>query len=327
MARFHPSTRLSRSGDRLSSGYDAAADAYRSTNPDPYGAAVERERQLGVRFSDPYDANAILARRYGEPLPPLQRVASRTSIFPSSVVGGQRIDDQGAVGRSAPGAMLDVTWEARLQAGAMSSGSRDAGLDPHWDLGRNQNRYSGRLTAAGQSMTQRVDRERPYFTVRASGSADVRVTAGMSGGFEQSRHFHVGGGFQGQFMLAEYDTVKLEFIATGAAATEVQFAWLRQGIEAGDVTLHLPDRIVAAQLNVLQFVPEGAYEVSVRAADLNWSWQSSAFGAFIINNTAGGYQGLVGQDGVGGIAATNPVLGAAFTPTVINDIVWHLRPV
>lgn len=320
----HQDAILSRHGLAPSSGnsgYDRVAEAYRNNQPDPYAGIVAREREMGVRFPTPYAAVAAAAvqagvewhgvRRAEPPVPP--NMAPAGYLYGPGSVAGQHGTLWGTEGRVAD-PYGERIWDARQQANYREGGGRDPAV-PSADLQQSNARMSGRLTV-GETMAQRVPTGRAWLSLRTPTSAKCKVTAQMSGGFEQSRTFWIGGGSVGAFMLADYESMKLEVLDGDTTAAQVQFAWVAQGLEAGNQQLYLPEVIVAG---AARDVPEGAFAVIVNTPDAGWTWTQPGIAAFSIAS------GVVAV--TSGVSATNPVSGAQYAPSVNNKVTWLLRPI
>jgi hypothetical protein len=311
-------------GNRSNSGYDAVAAQYRSNLRDPYADVAARAREMGARFPGAYEAVAADAIQAGvawsQPArpQPLARMPdlSGDNIFDAANLAGQRTSMFGSHGLDA-----DVyganTMDARQWANFEATGSRNPQVpnaDLQEDAGR---RVSGRL-ANLETMSQRVPKGRPWLTLRTTASAHCRVTAQMSGGFEQSREFWIGGGSTASFLLGDYESATVEVLGASPTTTQVQFAWIGEGMQAGNQELYLPQAITpSAPLFVA--VPEGAFAVSAGQPDAFWTWDQPG---------VVGYSGTVGIASVSsGVAARNPVLGSRFMSGVVNQIMWILRPI
>lgn len=300
-------------------GYDLAAARF-APRQDPYAEWAQRERELGYRYPQPYAVAAAEAARVprltlAETMPD---VGSHMAVFPAPSVAGKRATSWGSYGRDAE----VIPWDARTRAGGMSS--RTPGLETEWDATEDRRRKSGRIVGTG-GMTQTVHADRPYLTMKATASMQVRVTVGMAGGFEQVRNFYLGGGFTASFMLADYDTVKVEVLLVEAATTELQFAWLGDGLQAGDQTLYMPQIIAPADVAAFAVVPEGAYAVFCESNDADWQWDIPALAGYNIG-FGGGFPGLTSSLGVTAVEE-NRVMGTRYRPSIVNNILWALRPI
>jgi len=313
----------------IADAYDAAAERFRMSQKDPYAELAARETDMGYRYPDAYSAAAAAAtqvpwmekpaRAVEAPPPDLLPWIGPQATVPARGWAGQRITSFGTSGVDLK--PWPTEWDARHKMGFIPTGSRDAGYSPEWDTPDRHRRVSGRLEGL-QTQDQHVFKERPWLSLRAAnGTCHVRLTAGMSGGMEAVREFFVGRGWTCTFMLAEYDHLKIEILEIDAVTTQLQYAWLGDGMQAGDQNLYLPQKIVLAQVGVPQPVPEAAYGVYTSIFDVAWTWTTPLIG----NTQASG----IASSAVGATIPVqfNAVLGVFFTPSIINDVVWVLRTI
>lgn len=304
-----------------STGYDRVAEAYRQNQADPYADIVAREREMGFRHPTPYAAVAAAAVEAGvqwnarpnaPALPP--NVFPNGALYGAGSVAGEHVTPWGTEGRVAD-PYGERIWDIRQRMNYKeTSGGRDPAV-PYEDLQQSQARMSGRLTV-GETMAQRVPSGRAWLVIRTTSSAKCKVSAQMSGGFEQARTFWVGGGSVASFMLADYESMKLEVLDGDTSSAQVQFAWVAQGLEAGNQQLYLPEVIIAG---AARDVPEGAFAVIVNTPDAAWTWTQPGVAGFSIAT------GVVAV--TSGVAATNPVSGSQYAPSIGNQVTWLLRPI
>ena len=328
-----PSTPSSQNS--IASHYDTAALRFARPGLPAFELAAQRERELGYRYPAPYAAAAEEQRRVvnlalGTPRPssldaPGGYIGPDGSIFPARSIAGERLTFHGTGGRDQLNDFRARPWDARDQLGAAALGGRGPGFIPGWDNQERARRSSGKLIGV-QGMNQTVHHDRPYLSLRATASMSVRVTAGMAGGFDQSRDFFLGGGYTASFMLADYDSVHVETLTVETATTELQFAWLTTGMQAGDQTLYIPMRVTVAFLGIFTVVPQGAYLLYCEQNDPNWSWDVPVIAGYTVA-AGGGFPGV--NAGVPGLASaqSNQVMGTRFNPSLVNDIMWALRPI
>ena len=321
---------MAMSGNRANAGYDAVAAQYRANLRDPYEDAAARAREMGARFPGAYEAVAADAIQAGlawnrpalaQPLGGMPDL-SAGGIFDAANVAGQRTSMFGTHGLDA-----DVygahTMDARQWANFEETGSRNPQplrTDIQEDAGR---RVSGRL-ANGETMSQRIPKGRPWLTLRTTTSAHCQVTAQMSGGFEQSREFWIGGGSTASFLLGDYESVTVQVLGGSAITTQVQFAWVGEGMQAGSQELYLPQVIVATGFDgfgnpLFAPVPEGAYQITPSLPDALWAWDQPGVAGF--TNTTG----ITNVSS--GVSAKNPVIGSRFHAGIANNVFWILRPI
>jgi hypothetical protein len=304
------------------SGYDRVAQAYRNNQVDPYADVAAREREMGFRHPTPYAAVAAAAVEAGmawhgpsRPAPAWNpNVAPGGYLFGAGSVAGEHTTPWGTEGRVAD-PYGERIWDIRQRMNYKETGGGRDPAVPNADLQQSQARMSGRLTV-GETMAQRVPSGRAWLSIRTPTSAKCTVTAQMSGGFEQSRTFWVGGGSIAAFMLADYESMKLEVLSGDTSSAQVQFAWVSQGLEAGNQQLYLPEVIVAGGP---RDVPEGAFAVIVNTPDAAWSWTQPGVAGFAIT------PGVVAV--ASGVSASNPVSGSRYTASIGNNITWLLRPI
>lgn len=280
---------------------------------DPYLRTLAWDQDRGNRFPmmrlDDQRAAEVRreARRFQAIVPPTH---PDFAIYPAPNIAGRRqgfggydmtlhdgLDPQGGV-------LAD-----RRQQMAMLEGGRGPGTMMSRDMSELRRQRSGVVTTGFQVQ---VPPETPWMMLRcASGSAEVRVTAGSTqGGGETSRRFFLGGGFTGAFMLSAWDIVRVEVLDRDADATQVTFAWVQEGLQAGNVTLYYPQRLAAGTY----VVPEGAYALVADQNDAGFTWTNPLIAGWTANV---GLSSGVQQD----------VLGTIATFTAINDVTWFLRPI
>jgi hypothetical protein len=304
---------------------------YQVGHEDPYAQIARRETEIGRRMPLPYQAASALAAspvapelRY--PVPAYEDAHGAQALFSSGSVSGRRETLEGLVGKEGG---LD-TWDTRQKFGYGRLQSR-SGYSEEWDNAANRERRSGKLFNI-ETQTQAVDPRWPYLYLRATGAvaaagvnyvgnAQVLLTAGMydTGGAEAQREFWLGGGFTGSFDFQGWDQVTIDVLSI-LSGTRVEFAWVTNGVQAGDRSLYLPGTFAAA---VSQPVPEGAYQIVVEdpGAPVTLSWFTAA--GVTISQVVGSVPGvnylLFGQQ--------IPVLGTSLAISVACDMVWIERPI
>lgn len=318
-------------GSQANAGYDAVANQYRQDQADPYADLAAREREMGYRHPSPYAAVAAAAVeagvRFQEPArrSPLANMPdlSGGAIYDPLNIAGQRGTMFGTHGWTVDPNGLEI-WSARQFAGMQASGGRDPNVVPQDVQDGSGRRVSGRMTN-GETMSQRVPKGRPWLVLRTTESAMCKVTAMMSGGFEQERTFWIGGGSTASFLLNDYESAAVEVLGGTSASTVVQFAWVSEGMQAGNQDLYLPEVIAASGFDgsgnpLFVAVPEGAYQVSPATTDALWLWDQPG---------VTGYQNAVGVSAGGAASGStrNPVNGSRYHANVANSLMWILRPI
>lgn len=296
-------------------------------DPDSLIDLIEQE----LLYSSAYAGRRIAgtpAHRTPHSRPPY--LAPDSPIVQSPSMAGRRKDAQGAFGLDAPPqGQIQLPAESRREVVGRIEGVRGPGTALRWDAQSAQRVRSGIIPPTGNvgspnwgggSMQQQVDPDMPWLTLRmrpndsALGTAArIRVTAGSTqGGAENSRTFFIGGGFLGSFLLAGYDVVRIEVLERlQAGIQDVQFAWTREGMQAGAQALYYPERI---QAGANQPVPSGAYEIIPNTTDVQFAWSNPIITGFsadtgITTNTR------------------NPVLGSEYTASMANNVLWVLRSI
>lgn len=296
-------------------GYDFAAQQLAMDREDPYAAAAQRELSLGRRLPRPYDAAAVHAIQPYDPHRDFHAAFPGHAVVPAASIAGYRQTARGTFGDNAAGNRWmgrNADWDARQRVGYGPLGGRVPGDDLEWDRAESARRYSGRLSSIN-AFSKYVHQDRPFLKLRATGTGIIAsVTAGMNGGSEHFRMFHLGGGATAAFNLAGFDTVKVAIIDREPDAV-LDFSFMAAGMQAGDQTLFLAQNVTAGEVTT---VPEGAYEVYLEDAD-TWVWNNPVVG------DAPGQTITVSMTANTG----HRILGLRYTPTTDNAIVYLLRPI
>lgn len=321
----------------IASAYDYAALRASGQLVDPYEQQAAFQRELGRRFAEPYEAKVALIRMrqmQAAQADPRIDAGSRSAIYPAAAKAGRRMSSMRTFGSAISESVADTARNFL----------RHEPINTEQYRPETRMKRSGRLSL-GQSMTQAVDRDRPWLTLRSTreievvngapvelGTVEVKVTAGMQGGYTQSRQFHVGGGFTGDMLMGDYDNVTVEVVAVSTTQqdTQLQWAWMSDGMSAGERGLYWYQAIWAgaktndydAQMAVRNPTPEGAYGLYVPADPDAWMWTNPAPGMIQWANM------VVSLD-ASGLLVQNPVVGTMFTPTFNNaavmNVLWALR--
>jgi hypothetical protein len=289
--------------------YDLAALKYAGQHADPYEQIALNYKQAGRRFPTPEGAARSLyyADVIRESNPGYAWLAEEP--YSAASVAGIRHTHFGIKAPTDP--RLDYYEDARIKAEMKANYFQD-----EWGIAGIGYRRSGLLTSG--TFEQAVPKAFPWLALEASrttasDSAQITVVAGMSeGGSTMSRTFFLGGGFTACFLVDGYDNVSVTLDAT-SPGTEVKFAWVISGNQGGDLNLYRPFEVTAPMVGVAQPVPEGAYKVITAATDAAWSWGTGLIPGFAITGVTA--------------ATENPVLGSTYTPGIVNDVTWVLRPI
>ncbi len=299
--------------------YDHAAELAARPGADPYALAVQRERELGRRFADPYDAAAHAARYAYTPRADYYDIHGDYSVVPGHGIIGRRQTQMGGFGVQAPMSHQlgpGQASTARQRVALAESGSRSPGLSQQWDMAERGHRTSGRMSlTTTRGMSQYVYKDRPVLQLMSPGGDTlVEVIAGAAqGGVEARRIFVVGGGWTASLVLTDWDVVRVRISGQDAAAS-LHFSWVAGTGNIGDMRLYQGARFVSG---VPFATPDGAEFLFVDTADPAAVWNQT--------------QGNDVQPAIGLTVALTAnieerVLGTVITPSVGNDIVWVLRP-
>jgi hypothetical protein len=322
--------------------------AYAVTHSDPYEEVARKEAELGRRMPLPYQAPSALAGqlpmsndRYQSQY---EHLHSEHAVYAAPAVSGRRMTQAGTFGMDQAQV---IPWTARDKFGYGRIGARGGGgYDEWWDARNARERRSGRLSDTTR-FSQAVDHRFPFLHLVArgvvtvpertiDGNARVRVTAGLSetGGAEAIREFWIGGGLTARFDMQGWDQVTIEVLDL-VDGTNVQFAWVTNGLQASDSqgTLYLPQRVARGGVGIP--VPEGAYAIVIEdpalalpgtVVPVTWTTVGAALPGNVtfsvdVDDGASGTTNQFGQ--------RLPVLGTTvdFGGVGTLDVVWFLNSI
>lgn len=318
-------------------------------NDDPRTIAYRRARETGKRLPLQYEAPSALAGRPSLVGTSLEDQRIYAPVHPDAAVwhgaqnAGWRTTQSGLVGSLAD---EQWGWDTRKRFGYGPMGSRD-GFSDQWDTTTALERTAGSLTATGV-FDQKVDPERPYLQLRATGrsvqaegtydgNAVMRVTASNyeNGSARMVREFWLGGGMVASFNLKGWNVVKIR-IQEILADTEVQFAWTIRGLHGDDRTLYLPRRWTAADAaaGLTQAVPEGAYAVmienpipAVTGTTVTLTWTGRSGGVFSFVQQVSDNSPVATPRPYAFFGDPVPVKAPTFMISDACDLVWMIRPI